>query len=74
MEMFDPESVNKHDSFEEQTKDIEAYSPKCTKNELNQMIDFNKYKESNKFKDVPSKIDTRKREIKSAAPTFNNHQ
>ncbi|KAM3136909.1 hypothetical protein pb186bvf_010994 [Paramecium bursaria] len=74
MEMFDPESVNKHDAFEEQTKEIEAYSPKCTKNELNQMIDFNKYKEQNKFQYVTSKIDSRKRDIKSAAPAYNSQQ
>lgn len=69
MEIFDPQYVNQHDSFKEQTKEIEAYSPKCTKHELNQMIDFNKYKDSKKFKNVQPKVDTTgKRTIKSAAP------
>lgn len=71
MEIFDPEGVNQHDSFEDQAKDIEAYSPKCDKDELNKMIDFNKYKENNKYKDVKGVISTRIRDIKSAASTVN---
>jgi hypothetical protein len=34
------------------------------------MIDFNKYKETTKYKTVKPKIDTRKRDIQSAAPTY----
>lgn len=71
MEMFDPESVNKHDSFEDQAKEIEAYSPKCDKDELNKMIDFNKYKENDMYKNVKGIVSTRIRDIKSAASTVN---
>ena len=71
MEMFDPEGVNKHDSLDDQAKEIEAYSPKCDKNELNKMIDFNKYKENNKYKDVKGVVSTRLREVKSASSTVN---
>jgi hypothetical protein len=79
MEMFDPEGVNQHDSFEDQAKEIEAYSPKCDKDELNKMIDFNKYKENNKYNNIKGVINTRNREVKSATtnvnimyPTYNN--
>ncbi len=54
MEMFDPQGVNDIDTYEEKAKEIEAYSPKCTKDELNKMIDFNKYREKNKYKNIDS--------------------
>ncbi len=34
----------------------EKYSPKCTRAELNKMIDFNSYKNSSKFKQVESRV------------------
>ncbi|CAD8042870.1 unnamed protein product [Paramecium primaurelia] len=73
MEIFDPQYVNMHNTFEEQVKEIEAYSPKCTKHELNQMIDFNKYKETTKYKAVKPKIDAKKRDIQSAAPQYGSN-
>ena len=54
MEMFDPQGVNDRDTYEDKAKEIEAYSPKCTKDELNKMIDFNKYREKNKYKNIDS--------------------
>lgn len=35
------------------------------------MIDFNKYKENNKYKDVKGVVSTRLREVKSASSTVN---
>ena len=66
MEMFDPQSVCDRDSFNEKAKEIEAYSPKCTKDELNKMIDFNKYSEKNKYRNVDSIVMQRIRDVKSA--------
>lgn len=40
----------------EESEGTEKYSPKCTKAELNKMIDFNSYKNNNKFKGVESKV------------------
>lgn len=43
MEMFEEPNFDKNiDQFAD--KGTEKYSPKCTKNELNKMIDFNSYK------------------------------
>ena len=55
MEIFDPQIATR-DQFDDKTKDLEAYSPKCTKAELSKMIDFNNYKQHDKYKNVTSKV------------------
>lgn len=37
------------------------------------MIDFNKYKETTKYKAVKPKIDAKKRDIQSAAPQYGSN-
>ncbi|EGR33878.1 hypothetical protein IMG5_033670 [Ichthyophthirius multifiliis] len=71
MEMFDPSYVTRKNEMEDQ-EGTEKYSPKCTKAELNKMIDFNSYKNNSKFKLVESRVQQMIR-IKSAATTLQSN-
>eukprot|EP00828_Plagiopyla_frontata_P037020 TRINITY_DN48720_c0_g1_i1.p1 TRINITY_DN48720_c0_g1~~TRINITY_DN48720_c0_g1_i1.p1 ORF type:complete len:252 (-),score=43.15 TRINITY_DN48720_c0_g1_i1:48-803(-) len=55
MEMFDQNSVKLRDEFEEKI-DYEKYTPKCTRADLNKMIDYDAYKGRSKLNNVESKV------------------
>ncbi|KRX07210.1 hypothetical protein PPERSA_00367 [Pseudocohnilembus persalinus] len=63
-EMFNPKLFIEED-IQDKDKGTEKYSPKCSPNDLNKMIDFNSYKQKSKYKNVGSKIQSLGR-IKSA--------
>jgi hypothetical protein len=48
--------VSRKEEIKDKEGTIERYSPKCTKGELNKMIDFNSYKSKTMYREVESKI------------------
>ena len=48
-------SVKLRDEFEEKI-DYEKYTPKCTRADLNKMIDYDAYKGRNKLNNIESKV------------------